>query len=191
MTTPLTREAVKALRDDPARIALDGDDDAYLLPSGAENSLVAIPARDDHAGEYQMLNPEIWQQMVERFNAAPALATALLAAWDELDAVKDDLRHTSVEREQWETTCGEWKDRAEATAAKLAERDAENARLRDAAAWVLSAAETLTGYNRDLGVDLPDSTEIGRIYESRDTPSFRVSAGHIRRLAAALTGDKP
>jgi hypothetical protein len=44
----------------------------------------------------------------------------------------------------------------------------------------------LAGYSRDLGVELPDTTEIGRIYESRDTPSFRISVGHIRRLAAVL-----
>ena len=55
-----------------------------------------------------------------------------------------------------------------------------------ASAWVSVAAEVLAGYNRDLGVDLPDTTEIGRIYESRDTPSFRITVGHIRILAAAI-----
>ena len=58
--------------------------------------------------------------------------------------------------------------------------------LVEACAWVLLASKTLAGYSRDLGVELPDDTEIGRIYESRDTPSFRISVGHIRRLAAAL-----
>lgn len=55
-----------------------------------------------------------------------------------------------------------------------------------ASAWVSVAAEVLAGYNRDLGVDLPDTTEIGRIYESRDTPSFRITVGHIRIHAAAI-----
>ena len=55
-----------------------------------------------------------------------------------------------------------------------------------ASAWVSVAAEVLAGYNRDLGVDLPDTTEIGRIDESRDTPSFRITVGHIRILAAAI-----
>lgn len=64
--------------------------------------------------------------------------------------------------------------------------DLDRAELVEACEWVLLAAKTLAGYNRDLGVELPDTTEIGRIYESRDTPSFRISVGHIRRLSAAL-----
>lgn len=145
MTTPLTREAVEALRDDPARIALDEDDDAYLLPSGAANNLVAIPARDDFAGEYQILNPEIWQQMVERFNAAPDLAAALLAAWDERDAVQKEFDAVVAMLSEMH---GAEYSRAEAAEAKLAERDAEIARLRDAAtAWqAFKDAHTVTDH---------------------------------------------
>ncbi len=73
-------------------------------------------------------------------------------------------------------------------AALIAEARREAEEMTDglvkASAWVSVAAEVLAGYNRDLGVDLPDTTEIGRIYESRDTPSFRITVGHIRILAA-------
>jgi hypothetical protein len=166
VTTPLTREAVKALRDDPARIALDEDDDAYLLPSGAANNLVAIPARDDFAGEYQILTPEIWQQMVERFNAAPDLAAALLAAWDERDAVQkefdavvamlSEMHGAEYSRaEAAEVKLAEYSDARDRQFnlicmlhAKLAERDAEIARLRDAAtAWqAFKDAHTVTDH---------------------------------------------
>jgi hypothetical protein len=75
-------------------------------------------------------------------------------------------------------------------AALIAEARREAEEMTDglvkASAWVSVAAEVLAGYNRDLGVDLPDTTEIGRIYESRDTPSFRITVGHIRILAAAI-----
>ena len=75
-----------------------------------------------------------------------------------------------------------------ATLIAEARREAEEMTdgLVKASAWVSVAAEVLAGYNRDLGVDLPDTTEIGRIYESRDTPSFRITVGHIRILAAAI-----
>ncbi len=75
-------------------------------------------------------------------------------------------------------------------AALIAEARREAEEMTDglvkASAWVSVAAEVLAGYNRDLGVDLPDTTEIGRIDESRDTPSFRITVGHIRILAAAI-----
>jgi hypothetical protein len=50
--------------------------------------------------------------------------------------------------------------------------------------WIKYAIDSLNGYQRDLGADLPDDHEIGRIEDSRDTPSFRLRVGHIRQLHA-------
>jgi hypothetical protein len=57
-------------------LAFDADGDAYVLPSGRGRNLVALAARDDNG---DILNPEIWRELVRRFNAYPAL-TALAAA---------------------------------------------------------------------------------------------------------------
>ena len=51
-------------------LAIDTDGDAYVLPSNTEGNLVSLPARDDNG---EILNPGIWQAMVFRFNAYPAL----------------------------------------------------------------------------------------------------------------------
>jgi hypothetical protein len=52
--------------------------------------------------------------------------------------------------------------------------------------WVTAAVASLNGYERDCGESLPDDHEIGRIEESRDTPSFRLRVGHIRQLETLL-----
>ncbi len=57
--------------------------------------------------------------------------------------------------------------------------------------WARSALETLTAYEADYGESLPDSYEIGRIDESRGSPSFRFTIGHLRSLAAALEPPVP
>lgn len=75
---------------------------------------------------------------------------------------------------------------------KPAEYDA-NARLiaaapdlLDAVGFARAALEALKGYEADCGEALPDDHELGRIEDSRHSPSFRIRVGHIRRLAAAL-----
>lgn len=59
--------------------------------------------------------------------------------------------------------------------------------LREAAQWANAAMVAIRGYERDLGVPMDDECEIGRIDDSRDSPSFRIRVGHIRRIAQALT----
>lgn len=58
--------------------------------------------------------------------------------------------------------------------------------MKAAIAFAQAAKAALDSYERDLGKELSDDHEIGRIPESRDTPSFRIRAGHIRMMAAAL-----
>lgn len=62
--------------------------------------------------------------------------------------------------------------------------------LEEAAAFALSAMDALTAYEADYGDALPGNHELGRIEDSRGSPSFRIRVDHIRRLAAAL-GGKP
>ncbi len=64
----------------------------------------------------------------------------------------------------------------------------ENAELREAAGFVKPAMDSLKGYELDLGDSLLDEYELGRIEDSRHSPSFRIRVGHIRRLARALLG---
>lgn len=67
--------------------------------------------------------------------------------------------------------------------ATIAAKDAEIAKLREAAAFAKAALEALKGYEADYGEPLPDDHELGRIEDSRSSPSFRIRVGHIRRLA--------
>jgi hypothetical protein len=62
------------MSDASEQLAIDEDDDAYLLPSGRKNNLVALPARDD---DYEIMHPEVWREMVRRFNEYPALQARL------------------------------------------------------------------------------------------------------------------
>ena len=75
----LTKEQIEALleNDDASRIAVDDDGDAYLLPSGLPNNLLALPACDDNG---KVLNVLQWQNMVARYNLAPDLARTALDA---------------------------------------------------------------------------------------------------------------
>lgn len=73
---------------------------------------------------------------------------------------------------------------AEARKAEAMER--EIAELHEAAKFAIAALETLQGYEADLGDELLDDYEIGRIEDSRHSPSFRIRVGHIRRLARTL-----
>lgn len=58
--------------------------------------------------------------------------------------------------------------------------------LLDAVGFARAALEALKGYEADCGEPLPDDHELGRIDDSRHSPSFRIRVGNIRRLAAAL-----
>ena len=58
--------------------------------------------------------------------------------------------------------------------------------LVEALQWVKAATFTLESYERDYGGELPSNFEIGRIDDSRNSASFRIQVGHIRKLAAAL-----
>lgn len=58
--------------------------------------------------------------------------------------------------------------------------------LSAAAHFAKAALEALEGYEADYGEPLDDMHELGRIEDSRATPSFRIRVGHIRALAAAI-----
>lgn len=49
-----------------------------------------------------------------------------------------------------------------------------------------AAMNTLEAYELDYGERLDDQHELGRIDESRNSPSFRIRVGHIRTLAAEI-----
>lgn len=50
----------------------------------------------------------------------------------------------------------------------------------------LHARSALDAFEADIGEALPDNHELGRIDDSRGSPSFRIRVGHIRMLAAAI-----
>lgn len=73
-------------------LAIDLDDDAYVLPSGSERNLVALPARDDNG---EILNPEIWRGMVFRFNAYPALTALATEQQAQIERLRKLLREAA------------------------------------------------------------------------------------------------
>jgi hypothetical protein len=68
----------------------------------------------------------------------------------------------------------------------VVDADALTAELFAAAHFAKAASATLEDYEADTGEPLDDMHELGRIDESRGSPSFRIRVGHIRRLAAAI-----
>jgi len=137
--TALTRETVEAmLAGELAGVTLAYSDEGYgviyITPVENADTAVAVPARDKSMG-WHKANPEVYMALVERFNAAPDLAAALLAAWDERDAVNGILLRSM---DQVKTL-----HRAEAAEAKLAERDAEIARLRETLEWCATTTSRL------------------------------------------------
>lgn len=50
--------------------------------------------------------------------------------------------------------------------------------------WIKAAMVALTALEADWGEPIADDYEIGRIDDSRGSPSFRIRAGHIRQLAS-------
>jgi hypothetical protein len=58
--------------------------------------------------------------------------------------------------------------------------------VKQAAIDMAIALATLEAYEADYGEPLPQMHELGRIEESRGSPSFRIRAGHIRQWADAL-----
>lgn len=61
--------------------------------------------------------------------------------------------------------------------------------LREASLFATAAIAALVAYEADCGEPMPDDYELGRIEDSRGSPSFRIRVGHIRRLAAAVAAD--
>ena len=75
-----------------ATLAIDLDDDAYVLPSGSEWNLVALPARDDNG---DILHPFIWRGMVSRFNACPALTALATEQQAQIERLRKLLREAA------------------------------------------------------------------------------------------------
>lgn len=85
------------------------------------------------------------------------------------------------------------KEAARITDKAFAEQDATISALRKrveelegALDWVEPAMHALTSYEKDYGEPLPEDRQIGKIDDSRNSASFRLYVGHIRRMHAAL-----
>lgn len=79
-----------------ARLFIDDDGDACLLPEGSIENLVALPARDEDG---HVMHEEAWQLMVQRFNLYPALLAdrdRLAAALDAQTADRDRHRDEAI-----------------------------------------------------------------------------------------------
>jgi hypothetical protein len=79
----------------------------------------------------------------------------------------------------------EWRDTV-IKAFETAMKHEEIGRLLSAAQFAVEALAALTAYESEYGYQLPDDHEVGRIDESCGSASFRLRAGHIRMLAAAV-----
>ena len=161
-------------------LAIDTDDDAYVLPSGRERNLVALAARDDNG---DLLHPEIWREMVGRFNAYHALTE----------------RAEAAEAERDEATAGmfEWVKKAEKDAGALAamrkERDdcqekrmaaeADAARLREALKPFATVLKDNWFHQRD-GLKIRCGTNE---FDLR----LDLTLGDFRKARAALKGHQP
>ena len=78
----ITSEAVKTLAAaKPGGLFTDQDED-ICIDDGRANNLVFCPARDDSEieGGWPVLNPDVVAEIVARYNIAPDLARALIAA---------------------------------------------------------------------------------------------------------------
>lgn len=102
---------------------------------------------------------------------------AFEAAWKEHESLMEQIEHFA--------------DRADFGAGWDAALTHARAQAGEPVAWAKAALDTLAAYEADLGEPLPDDHEIGRIDESRDSPSFRIRVGHIRQLATHPTAPKP
>jgi len=78
-------------------------------------------------------------------------------------------------------------DQGSSTSSIPVAAEGESAGQRQTPVWVRPMMEALHGYEADYGGPLDDMHELGRIDESRESPSFRIRAGHIRDIAAALS----
>lgn len=125
-------------------LAIDEDDDAYLVPSGAEGNLVALPARND---DYAVQHPEIWQAMVERFNAYPALIALATAQEAQIAGLEEAIDANWITHQRVVAAeaalAAMTKERDE-----LAERNKENSRLAEDNAQGLKEAETALAAER-------------------------------------------
>jgi hypothetical protein len=81
-------------------------------------------------------------------------------------------------------------ERAEA-AALIASQARRIAELEGALNWVEPAMHAVTCYEADYGEKLPEDHQIGKIDDSRNSASFRLYVGHIRRMHATLKGETP
>lgn len=91
-TTPalegVTPEQVAAiLKDVTLAVSTDGTGTIYIMPELTPDSAVAIAARDKDMG-WHKANPEIFEAMVDRFNAHEALAADLAAQTERADAMR-------------------------------------------------------------------------------------------------------
>lgn len=60
-----------------------------------------------------------------------------------------------------------------------------------ALAWIDAAIDAISGLEKEAGEPLGDDFEIGRIDDTRWSPSFRIRIGHLRQIAALRAFSPP
>jgi len=151
----LTRETVEQLLADATQGPWGWKDDCELFGFAGEQ----IIAHASYEGMWFACygDPEKDEATRRMLESAPDLATTLLAAWDERDAMQRSQTYSYIGRDGKTVLARDLEDRAEAAEAKLAERDAEIARLRETLDNLLDAI-TATDQIGDRVLSITGST---------------------------------
>lgn len=101
-----------------------------------------------------------------------------------MDIVERLRAMTFEEFDEWPTASEKLCNEATALIASQAARIRE---LEEGLVWAEPAMYALTSYEKDRGEPLPADHQIGKIDDSRNSASFRLYVGHIRRMASLLS----
>lgn len=167
-----------------ARAALD----AVAVPPGWRLVPVAPTQEMIRAGwiDKEDVNPD------DIYGAMIAAAPQPLASAGAGEALSVDEAWLNLIEKDDRTSPEEYPDMALITRQELAEYMASaSAGKVEPVAWIKSALDTLAAYETDYGEALPDDHELGRIDDSRGSPSFRIRVGHIRQLASSVGKVEP
>jgi hypothetical protein len=99
-----------------AALDIDEDGDIYHLPSGTFGNLVALPARNE---KYEVMHPDIFFEMVNRFNGWLALSAELTPQRAERDALQQAQTYRYIGKDGKSILARDLEDQRDAALARV------------------------------------------------------------------------